>query len=184
MKQNDRTLRLSFMSLSLFLLLVLTSGIDKMYVHRKGENFSIFHIFSQEMPANKSNPNKEKLKYDFTYNDSIGIVTLAANVIVSNPSSTTGCLIETKDSTYNFPTEQLYVKAKKKKFNYRLKTDIPFDLWCKMYEENKSYMISFLFQNAMHSDTLSFSYPEKTWRNNREKILQIIQLIKLNDKKP
>ena len=174
--------RAAFLSiLAAVILFTITSGIGGMYVQQHGEYGWLFHVFSQKMPScdKKSKP----IAYDYTYVQKTDSVTMLSTFISSVAMKPLSVTISSESCSFEKPLELVYLKPKGKNFEYRLRCTMSFEQWDELYNCAKPFVVTYNFSKSGQTDSFSFSYSQRKWHSNREKLLQIINTIKLNTEK-
>ena len=158
-----------------------SAGIEKMFVHRSAGDKSLFFIFSQTLPGCKETRSLTKsMDYDYTYLQKTDSVTMLLTLPLQSRATGLLAKITTDKESYIFEPELIYAEPRKGKIIYRLRLNMPFDTFVEMYSSTDPFIVSFNYDCSGREENLCFSYDKKKWLDNKEKLLSIIDLIKLN----
>ena len=166
----------------ILLLALLCSGISSMYVMRNSHQGNLVHIFEQKMPKETSNNKVSDIKYDYTYVEEPDSVTFLSYITLQQSETPISISFQNNELEYNQKAELIFVQPKGKKFQYRLKITIPFKIWKSFYDNVQPFQIKYNFESKGEMVDYIFGYKGKKWESNRQKILEIINIIELNKK--
>ena len=162
----------------------LQAKLTDKYVSRKGEKGYIFHIFEQDLNSSPSNKISGKIKYDYTYvqeTDSVSFLsTLTLPTDYYKPQEIS---IQTCGSTYSETPEIIYVQPQKNKIQYRLKINIPYQIWEEMINCTEPYQLHYTFGTENGNVNLNFEYPGSKWAKIRKDLSEILRVIKISANK-
>ena len=161
---------------------LLCSGISNMYVMRNSHQGNLIYIFEQKMPRETSNQKVSDIKYDYTYVENPDSVTFLSFITLPQSETPVSISFQNNDHEYNQEPELIFVQPKGKKFQYRLKISMPYNVWKSLYENSMPFIIKYTFNSKGKIEEYSFGYKGKKWASNRQKILEIINIIELNKK--
>lgn len=172
------------LALSAFLLLIAVlsgASIRKMYVQANGEYGWVFHVFSQKLPSPIKNQQPKSIMYDYTYVEQTDSVAILCTIRLSGAERIGTVGINSCDVASSTVPEMVYVQPWKNGIEYRLRTYIPFKMWEQIYDCPAPFTLSFhVASSGDTSQAYVFSIPDKQWGKNREKIVSIMNIIKLN----
>lgn len=153
-----------------------------MYVMRKSHEGNLVHIFEQKMPAVDSNSKVKYIKYDYTYVEKPDSVSYLSTITLPQCETPISISFQNKELEYHQNSEKVFVEPKGNKFKYRLKIVLPFNIWEKLYESNNPFNIKYSFERQGEVVEYIFGYKGNNWEKNKNKILEIINIIRLNKK--
>lgn len=166
----------------IFLLLLCSFGINKMYVQAQGDFGWIFHIFRQKLPAETNGQHPESVNYDYTYAEKNDSVALLCTIRLSGAERVEDLSISICDTLrINTPPTLIYARPWKRGTEYRLQTSLAFSAWEQMYACPTAFTLSFHVTHPRdRNKSYRFSYSDKQWEKHRDKIGTIIEIIKIN----
>ena len=176
----------NFVSLMIFFVVSLgnvlyAAGIEKMFVHRKAGDESLFFIFSQKMPACKETKSIAKsIDYDYTYFQKTDSVAMLLTLPLNRTAHHIIADISTDKDTYSIVPELIYADPKNGKIIYRLRLNMSFETFVDMYSSSDPFTISFHYDYSGGDENICFRYDEKKWLSNQKNMVSIIELIKIN----
>lgn len=168
--------------LYLLLLALLCSGISSMYVMRNSHEGNLVYIFEQKMPKVNTDNKITDIKYDYTYVENPDSVTFLSYITLPQSENPVSISFQNNEIEYSQKTELIFVQPKGNKFQYRLKISLPFNIWKSLYEDPIPFRIQYSFDRNGQFVDYVFGYKGKKWESNRQKILEIINIIELNKK--
>ena len=174
--------KINSLPLYFILLLLLCSGISSMYVMRNSHEGNLVHIFEQKMPKVNSDNKVSDIKYDYTYVEYPDSVTFLSYITLPQSETPISISFQNNEIEYSQDSELIFVQPKGNKFQYRLKIVLPFQIWKNIYEDPTPFKIQYLFDRKGQTVEYIFGYKGKKWESNRQKILEIINIIELNKK--
>ncbi len=171
-------MKYKFLLLLLFLSFLSVSArkTDKSYIMTYHENGSLFFIRPEPISKTKNPLIAEDLVFDLTYltcNDSLSYTLTYVTTQQFFPDSL--CFQFTEEQ-YCSPVEIIYVDKGSSEWIYRVKLIIPFSLLEKMYLSESSYQVNIHGKGNM----LEYYYIPKKWIKERQKMNDIIDVIKMN----
>lgn len=153
-----------------------------MYVMRNSHQGNLVHIFEQKMPKETNDYKISDIKYDYTYVENPDSVTFLSYITLPQSETPISISFQNKEIEYSQKPELIFVQPKGKKFKYRLKIVIPFNIWKILYENSDPFYIKYSFERTEEKFDYVFGYKGKKWESHRQKILEIINIIELNKK--
>ena len=157
-------------------------GINNMYVQRSSGDETIFFILSQKLPVCKNCKLKNKsIAFDYTYVKKTDSVTMLITVPVEFPTKNFKLDISSDNYNQHYSPDIIYVHPKHNYYEYRLKIIMSFEEFENIYNSSDPFIIDFTFEYGNRVSILKYCYnSNKKWMDIKSKMLQIIDLIKLN----
>ena len=166
------------------MLIMCAAKIEKMFVQRHTDHGWVFYVFEQKMSSIDKRQFPKEIAYDYTYVEESDSVSMLSTVVLNSPAKPVRVKISAEKSEYAFIPEQVFVNTKGNKMVYRLKIEIPFSFWEKMYFSQMPFKVSYDFMGGETISTYAFAEKPAKWNSVSNKMKSIIGIIKLNvDKK-
>ncbi|MDE7382034.1 MAG: hypothetical protein K2N03_07920 [Muribaculaceae bacterium] len=157
------------------------TNVKDMFVQRSTGDESLFFIFSQSLPGQRENrESPKKLDYDFTYVQKTDSVTMLMTVNLPKSPKKLLISVETGNNTFEKEAEIIFVKPAKSSYSYRLRIMLSFKEFEEMYESSSPFTISLHYDYINKLYDYKFRLSQNKWLDNRKKMMDIIELIKLN----
>lgn len=152
-----------------------------MFVQRNSGDECVFFIFSQKLPACQNSKGiAGHVKYDYTYAQKTDSVSMLLTINLSKPFKIGVVDISNKAVSISSVPEIVYIKPSGSKMQYRLRIMMSFDEFCNIYDSTTPFIFNLKLTDIDGAAGASFGYNDKSWVENRKKMLSIIELIKLN----
>lgn len=68
-------------------------------------------------------------------------------------------------------------------YEYRLKSAIPFEVWDSIYSCSEPFILKFSFEADGTKRSVEYRYSDKKWKSQKEKMSEIINVIRFNTEK-
>ena len=118
------------------------------------------------------------LKYDYTHIDSRNVVAFLMTCATIKPSTIESmAIVLPSGEKHSFPVEQIYNTKGRKMWNNRIRCYIDRAIWFDMYSHEQPFQVELTLKDGT---TLQFCDKPRDWKKNREKMIFIQELIKLN----
>ena len=150
----------------------------KQSVHAEG---ALYFVNPQTMPEIKGNKTycSKPLSYDYTYLDSRDSVTLLMTIVSKNIYKP-DYLQVTGSIEKQYPLELIYCEMAKKGWKSRLKCQIPYDDWKKLYHAAVPFVLEF---HAVDGEVQPrFSDKPRSWKKLCDDFIRLQELIDVNKK--
>lgn len=157
------------------------ANIENKFIHRTGQEGSVYFIFSQPMPLQSATARcDKKMVYDCTYVEQTDSVTVLATLTTADSYMPQGAVMVSPcvDKEITVPVEMLYVKPRKGRYVYRLRFVMPFAEFIEVFECSVAPKLTYRFDRADYS----YEYGAKEWSKRAGDMRQIVNLIKMNKK--
>ncbi|MDE5843289.1 MAG: hypothetical protein K2H35_06100 [Muribaculaceae bacterium] len=153
-----------------------------MFIQKSAGNETLFFIFSQKLPVCKCTEIKSKpISYDYTYVSSTDSISMLITLPLKSASRDISISISTDDTTHIYNPELIYVHSKGKFLEYRLRVNMSFEQFNTMYSSSVPFTVDVSTNSPTSESNLKYCFSDrKKWENNKSRMMQIIDLIKLN----
>lgn len=160
-------------------LTLLSSGAGSDYVFRLGEKGWIYYIFSSKMSSCLDTKNPKNIEYDYTYVEIPDSVSMLTTIKIKDAYKPYMTIINSCDISYKIYPEIIYANPKGSDFIFRLKNEMPFEIWEKMYDCDKPFTITFKFLNVNDTINYHFRIDNKKWGKEKIKIQNVQHAINM-----
>lgn len=168
----------------LFLLIsfTITAGnINDMFTQRTAAGESVFFIRPQKLPTVKGEKCAGgKIEYDYTYVQRTDSVALIMSAKLDEVATDIVCDLRANGSDVRQKAEVIYVKPKGKLLEYRLRVYLSFEEFEKIYLSKEPFVLCLELESRGEQKNYYWGLKQSDWKKNRENMLGIIDLIKLN----
>lgn len=171
-------IKISF--LFVFLIVLSSSKSGKTYLQYESDKGTVFYFFEQKMDAVEKNKNVKQLKYDYTFVEEPDSVTVLSTLNLNGVYKPKSATLSYNNKVYTADCDIIFIKTGGKLTEYRLRFTIPFEVWEELYRSINPVTFSYAFDNNGNSINFDFADSPKKWAKQREKMCNLIEMIKLN----